>query len=280
MNKRFENLILAGFGERLGYLMQHDTEEHGGSIDPENRGASKELTKRLYKFKILEYNDSSENSKSQQINITGRTVLKHLSSESTPETIWIKRYCEYFKCSADYLFGYIPLPTHENTDIESYTGLSNDAINALHLMETGADNALWYNTELETLNFILENIRRVQKLNKGIGFADSILNYIGLYLHNDTICKEPATNVRYKHDNTKWDSLNNGDVVNGNAVQAVEILADNTNRNINNPDIIPVYDSANNNHYTLDFNKLIESHALNKVTEKLIELKNRYENEN
>ena len=147
-------------------------------------------------------------------------------------------------------------------------------------MKTGADNALWYNTELETLNFILENIRRVQKLNKGVGFTDSILNYIGLYLHNDTICKESATNVRYKHDNTKWDSLNNGDVVNGNAVQAVEILADNTNRNINNPDIIPVYDSANNNHYTLDFNKLIESHALNKVTEKLIELKNRYENEN
>lgn len=209
-----------------------------------------------------------------------KMIIRDLYKPSSIPQYRLKMYCDYFECSADYLFGYIPLPTHENTDIESYTGLSDDAINALHLMETGADNALWYNTELETLNFILENIRRVQKLNKDVGFTDSILNYIGLYLHNDTICKEPATNVRYKHDNTKWDSLNSGDLVNGNAVQAVEILADNTNRNINNPDIIPVYDSANNNHYTLDFNKLIESHALNKVTEKLIELKNRYENEN
>ena len=213
-------------------------------------------------------------------NALQKRIITNLYDPSSMTYEMISVYCKFFHCSADYLLGFIDMPTHAHTDISSYTGLSDNAINALHLMKTGADNALWYNTELETLNFILENIRRVQKLNKGVGFTDSILNYIGLYLHNDTICKESATNVRYKHDNTKWDSLNNGDVVNGNAVQAVEILADNTNRNINNPDIIPVYDSANNNHYTLDFNKLIESHALNKVTEKLIELKNRYENEN
>ena len=195
MNKRFENLILAGFGERLGYLMQHDTEEHGGSIDPENRGASKELTKRLYKFKILEYNDSSENSKSQQINITGRTVLKHLSSESTPETIWIKRYCEYFKCSADYLFGYIPLPTHENTDIESYTGLSNDSIECLHMIYTVPQDDTSHPNQkgrydIIALNIILEDCYRKLKgmevkdhdLNKFSDVTASILHHIGVYL--------------------------------------------------------------------------------------------------
>lgn len=185
---------------------------------------------------------------------------------------------DLYHVSVDYLLCRSDFKSPENDFVGKYTGFSDDAIDALHLMKTGADNALWHNTELETLNFILENIRRVQKLNKGVGFADSILHYIGMYLHNDTIRKEPATHVRHKHDNTKWDSLNNGDVVNGNAVQAVEVLADNTNTNINRSDKIPVYDSANNNHYTLDFNKLIESHALNKITEKLIELKNRYEN--
>lgn len=185
---------------------------------------------------------------------------------------------EIYEVSVDYLLDKSNFTSPENDFIGKYTGLSDDAIDALHLMKTGADNALWHNTELETLNFILENILRIQKLNKGIGFTDSILHYIGMYLHNDTIRKEPATHVRYKHDNTKRDLLNNGDIVNGNAVQAVEVLADNTNTNINRSDKIPVYDTANNNHYTLDFNKLIESHALNKITEKLIELKNRYEN--
>jgi transcriptional regulator with XRE-family HTH domain len=186
---------------------------------------------------------------------------------------------ELYGVSIDYLLCQSEFTSPENNFIGNYTGLTDDSINALHLIKTGADNKLWHNTELETLNFILENIRRIQQLNNGIGFTDSILNYIGLYLHNGTIHKEPATHVHYKHDNTKWDFLKNGDTVNGNEVQAVEILADNTNTNINNPDKIPVYDSANDNHYTLDFNKLLESHALNKVTEKLIELKNRYENE-
>lgn len=267
----FEDVV----SNRLKYLIEHDSVEHGGRITKRH---STELAKRLFENDYLKYDVYTKKTKSQQVNAVSKTIQKHLNKESNPNTLWLKIYCDYFDCSADYLLGFISTQKQDTASVHDITGLSHDAIDALHLMKTGADNALWHNTELETLNFILENIRRIQKLNKGIGFTDSILHYIGMYLHNDTIRKEPATHVRHKHDNTKWDSLNNGDIVNGNAVQAVKVLADNTNTNINRSDKIPVYDSANNNHYTLDFNKLIESHALNKITEKLIELKNRYEN--
>ena len=272
LGKKVTNFNVA---DKLKYLIEHDSIEHGGKI---TKSHSTELAKRLFENGYFKYDIHTTKTTSQQINAVSKTIGKHLSGEANPNTLWLKIYCDYFDCSADYFLGFISTQKHATASTHDMTGLSHDSINALHLMKTSADNKLWHNTELETLNFILENIRRIQQLNNGIGFTDSILNYIGLYLHNGTIHKEPATHVHYKHDNTKWDFLKNGDTVNGNEVQAVEVLADNTNTNINNPDKIPVYDSANDNHYTLDFNKLLESHALNKVTEKLIELKNRYEN--
>ena len=57
-------------------------------------------------------------------------------SASSLEGKWLKAYCDYFNCSADYLFGYIDLPTHADTDIQKETGLSADSINFLKAHKT------------------------------------------------------------------------------------------------------------------------------------------------
>lgn len=61
----------------------------------------------------------------------------HRSTDSAEsiEGKWLKAYCDYFKCSADYLFGYIDMPTYQETDIEKETGLSKDAINSLQSLK-------------------------------------------------------------------------------------------------------------------------------------------------
>lgn len=186
---------LKSFGERLKQLMSNDTKEHGGGINTCERGASKVLTKRLYDFHILDYNNYSQNTEEQQRNITGRTVLKHINNEAIPETVWIIRYCKYFHCSADYLLGYIDMPTHKNTDISAYTGLSNDAIQCLHTLyapyEYGTrDSAQEGRYDIIALNIILEDCyKRIKDKADFATFSDitaSILHDIGIYLDSDS----------------------------------------------------------------------------------------------
>lgn len=258
--------------ERLKYLIEHDSVEHGGRITESH---STKLAKRLFENDYFKYDMYTEKTKSQQINAVSKTIRKHLNKESTPNTLWLKIYCDYFDCSADYLLGFIPVQKHDTSSVYNTTGLSHKSVEALKLIKSDVDNiTIFHNNELETLNFILESIHSKQeKQNSGIGFTDSILHYIGLYLHNSSIKKEPATRIHYKYSDTKWDSLKNNSTIDGNTVQKVEILADNTNININKPDVIPVYDSANDQHYTLKFNELVEAYAREKIAEKLVELK-------
>lgn len=67
-----------------------------------------------------------------------RTLNKHLQYEDCThiEGNWIVNYCNFFGCSADFLYGLIDTPRHEQTDITKYTGLSANSVTRLHRIHT------------------------------------------------------------------------------------------------------------------------------------------------
>lgn len=65
-----------------------------------------------------------------------RIIQNHLNSDTPAklQTEYAMAYCQYFGCSADYLYGFIPNKTHENTDINKETGLSDKTIDFIKAM--------------------------------------------------------------------------------------------------------------------------------------------------
>lgn len=130
MNLGNKNPICCTFGERLMFLMENDV---NGPIDTTRKGAERELGRRMYNKKILEYSSDDYDAQGKNRDSARKAIRTHMKLDSAENISgkWLKAYCDYFKCSADYLFGYIDLPTHLNTDIHDAIGLSNDSINVL-----------------------------------------------------------------------------------------------------------------------------------------------------
>lgn len=125
MKNEFKNT----FGDRLEFLMK----EKG--INTTEKGANTKLAKDMLKTKCLPFyvNEALKAQESARVRIGEHR--KTISAESI-EGKWLKAYCDYFGCSADYLFGYISLTTHEETNIEKETGLSRSAIKQLQHFTT------------------------------------------------------------------------------------------------------------------------------------------------
>ena len=243
------------------------------NIDINTRGWAKLVTEDMFDKGILEYDsDNNPDSRSKQRTYIKRVLQGHIKIFSAENISgdWLTKYCMYFDCSADYLMGYIENPTQAYTDICKKTGLTVEAIAALKLLKLDAEkDSIFQNIELDVLNFILESIHKRQK--SGIGFTNSILHFIGLYFISDGIKKEPVNQIRYRFDKSKWDGLKIGDFINGNAVQEVDLLCDNTNLSIND-NRLSVFNTKNNQHYTLDVARLFKAQALDGIHEKLIAL--------
>lgn len=251
------------------------------NIDINKRGWAKLVTEDMFDKGILEYDsDNNVDSRSKQRTYIQRVLHDHIK-KSSAENIsgnWLTKYCTYFDCSADYLMGYIEKPTQADTDISKETGLTVEAIAALKLLKLDAEkDAIFQNIELDVLNFILESIHKKQK--NGIGFTNSILHFMGLYFISDSIEKEPANQIRYRFNDTKWDALKIGDSINGNAVQEVDLLCDNTNLSIND-NKLSVLNPQNNQHYALDIARLFKAQALNGIHEKIIKLEKEWNAQN
>lgn len=113
------------FGTRLETLMKQD------GIDVSKKGANTILARKMIEKGNLSFLVNEDSKKRIE---TARTRIEnHRKTESAENTEgkWLKAYCDYFKCSADYLFGYIELPTHEKNNIKNHTGLSENAIDKL-----------------------------------------------------------------------------------------------------------------------------------------------------
>lgn len=134
---------------------------------------SRSLAKAMYQNGHIKIGD---NSKETDINNARRTIDRHLNGEGVSSD-WMKRYCDYFKCSADYLLGYIEYPTHTTTDIHKETGLSESAIKYLQeksrskrytdilniLLRPGNfDNALYHISEYIEAAYLYNGLRKIK----------------------------------------------------------------------------------------------------------------------
>lgn len=84
----------------------------------------------------------------ESVRYTADIINRHLSDSQLPDRKWLDIYCRYFKCSANYLMGYIGQPTQKTTDICKETGLSQSAA---ELLQTWNKNNPDWISNLDTL---------------------------------------------------------------------------------------------------------------------------------
>ncbi|MEY8331323.1 hypothetical protein AALB81_18700 [Lachnospiraceae bacterium 48-33] len=78
--------------------------------------------------------------------------------------------CRFFKCSADYLLGFIDLPTHADTDIHNKTGLTKDAIDILSKNKNS-----YFPVAVEAINLLLQNN---ENINDNMRLLELIQQYV------------------------------------------------------------------------------------------------------
>lgn len=111
------------FSDRLKYLMKINGYK-----------STKELATAIYHSGLRGTDDNKNKSEKESIENIKRAIENHLHREyaSGVYNDWIDSYVRFFHCSADFLFGYIDMPTHELTDAAAYTGLEERTVDYLH----------------------------------------------------------------------------------------------------------------------------------------------------
>ncbi len=126
----------------------------------------------FYKFDKYNKTDSEETNNSTIEGIRKR-IASHLKPNCNPKMDFIKEYCMFFECEADFLLGYIDFPTKENQGIYETTGLNNTSITTLSSLFNYQKNMeeeyqpMEYNP-IETLNILLSDEILAEQLLKGI----------------------------------------------------------------------------------------------------------------
>lgn len=139
----------SGFGIRLEALMKQE------GIDISKKGANADLARKMIKNESLSFLVNEDMRKRVE---TARSRIENHRKTDSAENIegkWLKAYCDFFKCSADYLFGHIDFPTHTSTDISNETGLSENAIKMLHNFTTYPQGKI----RLAVIDFLLRDVR-------------------------------------------------------------------------------------------------------------------------
>lgn len=94
----------------------------------------KKRLRELRKKNNLTQNELAEILSSENGSISARTLNNYEDplNESVPDMKNLIKYCNYFKCDMDYLFGKLDNKTHDIDFICEYTGLNEIAIDLLH----------------------------------------------------------------------------------------------------------------------------------------------------
>ena len=103
-------------------------------MEERNLSTARELAQALYAEEIVPVDSASED----EISIIGsmtRRIQEHLNLEGTDKLQgrYVKAYCDFFGCSADYLFGLSSIKS-ENPDVIRFceaTGLSEKSVRRL-----------------------------------------------------------------------------------------------------------------------------------------------------
>ena len=154
---------------------------------------SLEMAKNLICHKCLNISnfdelDSSE--KSKKYDSERKKIDVHLKSDTAEhlQSSYLIAYCKFFNCSADYLLGFIDLPTHEFVDISKNTGLSPNAISTLKIL-ANYSTPNFRNNRLEALNYMM----------KDTNLFFNFMSNISLYMNNDY-----TTPLFYDHNTGKY----------------------------------------------------------------------------
>lgn len=144
-------------------------------VDISDRGWALIVAKEMFTQGIIDYKDyapaqddyGNDITKKKVNNGISRQLQKHtdISYSGGLNAVWIKRYCKYFGCSADYLLGMIDNPTHAQND---NVPLTLNAIN--HLKGYNENDDEWSQGILSTVNTLLDK-----------PLANSIFFWIGMY---------------------------------------------------------------------------------------------------
>lgn len=180
--------------ERLLYLINNYPKERK-SKEPKSK---LEFARLLYDnfWKLLgfkekrninkRYNYTSPENKSfrNDIDIVYKELCNDLKSENcnTSKANYIMAYCKYFRCSSDYLLGFIDFPTHAKTDFYEMTGLWDNCIDTLSECKKNKsfDNSFAeYNQNIiMLLNYLLYHGKdKIMNYNK-ITLLNDIFNYL------------------------------------------------------------------------------------------------------
>lgn len=196
------NTFINTFGERLEFLMKSK------GFDVTRKGASVALAREMLNSGCLDF---YVNEKRKSIDSARSRIDVHRKKDSAEciEGKWLKAYCDYFKCSADFLFGYINFPTHIDTDIHSETGLSLNAIERLKSFTTYKEGEC----RLAIINYLLQDINFSAALTDNINdyyskydfFQNSLKTYIS---ENKNIHKDIIKQLELKKDGNIKNTVN------------------------------------------------------------------------
>lgn len=147
-----------------------------------------------------------------------RSWIKGKYNAALGETIYIVPTLEYlqklsvlYNVSIDYITGNSKYTRIGNKEMSQETGLTNDAIDALHMLHTPidltiADSQQIGRYDIIALNFILEdfynNMKNTEDYQKFSSSTDTLLNQIGQYIDSNSAKFDTKSPVFLQNGNT------------------------------------------------------------------------------
>lgn len=126
------------FNIRLRKLIKYagyNTDSWGWSREVAQDMYNKELLDLKHEYRGKDAYEDGNDAIDRLLTSAANRIRQHTSEKYTHASMitgaWLYRYCQFFQCSAAYLFGEIPGFTPEETDIQSVTGLDSKAIRTL-----------------------------------------------------------------------------------------------------------------------------------------------------
>lgn len=172
------------FNDRLKYLYKLK----GINVSEENRGWAQECAKSFFCMRIIEYSTHPDSTEVKQINDVGRQLRRHINREDPPDIVWIKRYCAFFDCSADYLLGLQDAPRKDILSASEITGLSYQSIKVLEKISDKENKSYIHQNEkdINMLDTILSSYYApiVNDAPANSSYS-TIFRYMWYYIHSE-----------------------------------------------------------------------------------------------
>jgi transcriptional regulator with XRE-family HTH domain len=200
---------------------------------------------------------------------------KSANNIRVPNLETIVKIAKILDCDVTYLTGENEETVYRKdiAEVEDTTGLSEEAVKMLEYWNNKIDipnkffNPSEGYGEMFALNFLLEDmhneltIAREQK--RPVNYGNCIFSHISKYLYSEHFREAEPNRIRYRHDDRKFDDINEGDTIthNGESHTIQSLYAHNKNYAKNwetDYDKITFYNEQKDDEaYTVSFQKLV-----------------------